>query len=238
MYLGRLDDVIPRGGLSEVPTTLFTRSRGQRHGLNRALRPKCRRIGRDLVDDLMGENETNLAPVIIRVAEKRMLAATCMCERGWRPETAKVVPKRIAYEVIKNGIERRELPAPEGGWKERMMDFGGVPGFLVRHRILPAWLEMQTLNCKLVKAEAGNFFLTSDHPAVLLNQLFMDAEPHWSYVGFSRSGFSASLATRPFRRSAPRLACLRNRARRRKGAQRSARNTCHLAIGRRTRLAG
>jgi hypothetical protein len=36
---------------------------------------------------------------------------------------------------------------------------------------------MQSLDCKLLKAEAGSFVLTSDHPVVLLNQLFMEAEP-------------------------------------------------------------
>jgi Protein of unknown function (DUF4238) len=160
------------------------------------------------VDELMGENETNLTPVLIPVAEKesfdskelvalRMLAATLHVRTRKAVETAKVVPKRIAYKVVKDGIERGELPAPEGGWKEGMMDFEGVPGFLVRHRILPAWLEMQTLNWKLLKAEAGNFFLTSDHPVVLLNQLFMDAEPHRSYVGLVSVRLSASLANQP-----------------------------------------
>jgi hypothetical protein len=59
------------------------------------------------------------------------------------------------------GIKRGELPAPEGGWREGLMDFEGVPGFLVGYRILPAWLEMQTLNCKLLKAEAGGRQLLS-----------------------------------------------------------------------------
>jgi hypothetical protein len=160
------------------------------------------------VDDLMGVNETNLAPVLIRVAEKesfdskelvalQMLAATLHFRTRKAVETAKVVPKRIAYEVIKDGIERGELPAPEGGWEEGMVDFEGVPGFLVQHGILPAWLEMRTLNCKLLKAEAPGFFLTSDHPVVLLNQLFMDAEPHRSCVGFSRSGFQLLLPISP-----------------------------------------
>ena len=146
--------------------------------------------------------------MLIRVAKKesfdakelvalRMLAATLHARTRKAVETAKVFPKRIAYEVIKNGIERGELPPPEGGWKEGMMDFEGVPGFLVRHLILPAWLEMQTLDCKLLKAEAGTFFLTSDHPVVLLNQLFMQAEPDRSYVGFSRSGFQLLLPIGP-----------------------------------------
>lgn len=160
------------------------------------------------VDELMGEHETELAPLLIRVAKKesfdakelvalRMLAATLHARTRKAVETAKVFPKRIAYEVIKSGIERGELPPPEGGWKEGMMDFDGVPGFLVRNLILPAWLEMQTLNCKLLKAEPGNFFLTSDHPVVLLNQFFMDAEPHRSFVGFSRSGFQLLLPISP-----------------------------------------
>jgi Protein of unknown function (DUF4238) len=160
------------------------------------------------VDDLMGKNETNLAPVLILVAEKesfdstelvalRLLAATLHSRTRKAVETAKVVPKRIAHDVIKNAIERGKLSAPEGGWEEGMMDFGGVPGSLIQHNILPAWLEMQTLDCKLLKAEAAAFFLTSDHPVVLLNLLFMDAEPHRSYVGFSRSGFQLLLPISP-----------------------------------------
>lgn len=69
------------------------------------------------VDDLMGKQETNLAPVLIRVAQKEsfdseelvalgMLAATLHSRTRKAVETAKVVPKRIAYEVIKNAIER------------------------------------------------------------------------------------------------------------------------------------
>jgi hypothetical protein len=76
----------------------------------------------------MGETEANLAPVVIRVAEKecfdstesvalRLLAATLHSRTRKAVEIAKVVPKRIAYEVIKNAIERGKLPAPEGGWE-------------------------------------------------------------------------------------------------------------------------
>jgi len=156
------------------------------------------------IDELMGENESSLAPVLIRVVEKesfdskelvalRMLAATLHVRTRKAVETAKVVPKRIADEVIKNGIEQGELPVPEGGWKEGMMDFEGVPGFLVGSRILPAWLEMQTLS-KLLRAEPGNFFVTSDHPVVLLNQCFMDTEPQRSICGIQSVRLSASLA--------------------------------------------
>ena len=60
------------------------------------------------VDELMGENETKLAPMLIRVAKKesfdakelvalRMLAATLHARIRKAVETAKVVPKRIAH---------------------------------------------------------------------------------------------------------------------------------------------
>jgi hypothetical protein len=112
-------------------------------------------------------------------------------------EEAKLFPKQVAYEVIKSAIERGKLPAPEGGWKEGMMDFGGVPGFLVQHTVIPCWMEMQTLECKLLQPPAGTYFVTSDHPVVLLNQFCAHLEPHRSFVGFSRSGFQVVMPISP-----------------------------------------
>jgi hypothetical protein len=161
-----------------------------------------------VADDLMTQTEKDLAPVLTDVLRKesfnskdlvalRFLVATLHIRTRKAVEAAKVYPKRIAYEVIKNGIERGRLPAPKEGWKEGMMDFGGVPGSLIKYDIIPVWMEMQTLECKLLKAEGGAFFLTSDHPVVVLNERFAKEEPERSYVGFSRSGFQCLLPLSP-----------------------------------------
>lgn len=112
-------------------------------------------------------------------------------------EEAKVFDKHIAYEVIKSAIERGKLPEPKWGWKEGMMDFKGVPGFLIQNTTIPCWMEMQTLECKLLHAPDGAYFVTSDHPVVLLNQFCAHLEPHRSFVGFSRSGFQVVMPISP-----------------------------------------
>jgi len=58
-------------------------------------------------------------------------------------------------------------------------------------------MEMQTLECKLLRAPEGSFFISSDHPVVILNQFCATAEPHRSFVGFSRSGFQLLLPVSP-----------------------------------------
>ena len=160
------------------------------------------------LDELLQQCEDDLAPVLVRVSQKgcfdskelvalRLLAVILMVRTKKSVELAKVFPKRVAYEVIKSGIERGELPAPSGGWKEGMMDFTGVAGVELKAAAVPCWLEMQTLGCKLLEAEEGSWFVASDHPVVMLNQLFAALEPHRSFVGFSRSGFQLLLPISP-----------------------------------------
>jgi hypothetical protein len=75
----------------------------------------------------------------------------------------------------------------------------GVSGFLVKQVLLECYLEMATLQCKLLEPAAGLKFITSDHPAVCMNQLLSkDAEATGrSYTGFSRSGFQLVLPISP-----------------------------------------
>jgi hypothetical protein len=154
------------------------------------------------LDHLLKRCEDDLAPVLIRVGQKkefddkelvalRFLAVILHVRNRKTIEAAKLFDKKIAYEVIKSAIEQGDLPpCPEpGGWKEGMMDFSGVAGCLMKWTAIPCWLEMQTLSYKLLEAAPQTFFITSDHPVVMLNQLFASAEPHRSFVGFSRSGF-------------------------------------------------
>lgn len=162
----------------------------------------------EALNDLLGRGEDDLAPVLVEVTRRgdfdskervalNLLAALLNTRTKRAIEEAKVFPKHIAYEVIRSAIDRGELPEPKGGWKEGMMDFGGVAGFIIQHGLIPCWLEMQTLECKLLRAASGTSFITSDHPVVLLNQFCSHCEPHRSFVGFSRSGFQAVLPISP-----------------------------------------
>jgi hypothetical protein len=160
------------------------------------------------LDDLLQQCEHDLAPVLLRVTQQRkfdskelvalrFLAVILKVRTRKSVELAKVFPRKIAYEVIKSAIERGELPEPQGGWKEGMMDFTGVAGVEFKSTAVLCWLEMQTLGCKLLEAETGSWFVTSDHPVVMMNQLFAALEPHRSFAGFSRSGFQLLLPISP-----------------------------------------
>ena len=160
------------------------------------------------LDDLLQQCEHDIAPVLVRVSRTsqfdakdlealRFLAIILHVRTRKAIEIAKVFEKKIAYEVIKSAIERGELPPPPAGWNEEMVDFTGVAGVLMKTSAIPCWLEMQTLGCKLLEATPQNFFITSDHPVVRLNQLFASSEPHRSFAGFSRSGFQLLLPISP-----------------------------------------
>lgn len=160
------------------------------------------------LDELLQQCEKDLAPVLSRVSRTmefdakelvalRFLAVILHVRNRKTIEVAKLFPKKIAYKVIKSAIDRGELPPCPDGWKEGMMDFDGVAGSLMKWSAIPCWLEMQTLHCKLVEAAPETFFITSDHPVVLMNQLFAFSEPHRSFVGFSRSGFQLLLPISP-----------------------------------------
>jgi hypothetical protein len=160
------------------------------------------------LDDLFKQIEGDLAPVLVRVSKQRkfdskelialrLLAVILNGRTRKSVELAKVFPKKICYEAVKAAIERGELPEPEGGWSEEMMNFTGVAGAQLKATAISCWLEMQTLGCKLLEAENGSFFVTSDNPVVTMNQLFTAIEPHRSFVGFSRSGFQLLLPISP-----------------------------------------
>jgi hypothetical protein len=62
---------------------------------------------------------------------------------------------------------------------------------LLRHNLIPCWMEMQTLWQKfLIPApDSGKRFLTSDHPVVTLNPFLNQKDCDRSFSGISRSGF-------------------------------------------------
>jgi hypothetical protein len=160
------------------------------------------------LNEILWQFENDIAPVLLRVtrsmefdAKERsalnMLAVLLHTRTKSAVEQAKVFPKRIAYEFIKSAIESGRLPEPKGGWKEGIMDFKGMPGLLIQTATIPCWMEMQTLECKLLRAPEGSSFVTSDHPVVILNQFCASAEPHRSFAGFSRSGFQLLMPISP-----------------------------------------
>jgi hypothetical protein len=160
------------------------------------------------LNEILWQFENNIAPVLLCVTQHmefdakersalNMLAVLLHTRTKSAVEQAKVFPKRIAYEVIKSAIESGKLPETKGGWKEGMMDFQGIPGLLIQTATIPCWMEMQTLECKLLSAPERSSFITSDHPVVILNQFCADAEPHRSFAGFSRSGFQLLMPISP-----------------------------------------
>lgn len=161
------------------------------------------------LEQLFAQSENDIAPVLAGLSTKldfngpelvalRLLVAQLHVRTRKAAESAKVFPKHIAYKVIKAAIERGDLPPPpDGKWTEDMMDFKGVPGFLFQTGTIPCWLEMQTLDCKLLRAPASASFITSDNPVVLLNQFAVGADPIRSFVGFGQSGFQLLLPVSP-----------------------------------------
>jgi hypothetical protein len=160
------------------------------------------------LNQILWQSENDLAPVLTRISTKadfnfperfalNFFAALLHLRTKSAIEQAKVFPRRIAYEVIRHGIEKGELPEPKEGWREDMMDFGGVPGTIIKEGVIPCWMEMQTLECKLLRANSDDFFITSDHPAVILNQFCVGADSVRSFVGFSLSGFQLLLPISP-----------------------------------------
>lgn len=161
------------------------------------------------LEKLFAQAENGIAPVLVGLSTKldfngpelvalRLLVAQLHVRTRKAAESAKVFPKRIAYEVIKAAIERGDLPPPpDGKWTEDMIDFTGVPGFLFETGTIPCWLEMQTLDSKLLRVTAPASFITSDNPVVLLNQFAVGADPIRSFVGFGQSGFQLLLPVSP-----------------------------------------
>jgi hypothetical protein len=160
-------------------------------------------------DKLLGTTESDLAPVVAEVLKQqdfnspqlvalRLLAVLLHVRTKKAIEIAKVFPRYIAYEVIKHGIETGRLPAPPGGhWTEDMMDFGGVAGSLIKEGVIPCWMEMQTMQLKLLRAPHGDCFITSDNPVVILNQFCSRADSPRSFAGFSLTGFQLLLPVSP-----------------------------------------
>ncbi|HWW02798.1 MAG TPA: DUF4238 domain-containing protein [Candidatus Acidoferrum sp.] len=161
------------------------------------------------LNDLLWKSETDLAPVLKRVAQKqdfdvkesnalKFLAVIFHMRTRKAADIAKVFPKYMASEVIRSAIERGELPPPPQGVEklEEVIDFKGASGLLMQ-QVICCWMEMATLDCKLLLATGSDHFITSDNPVSILNQFCAGLEPYRRVAGFSKSGFQLLLPIDP-----------------------------------------
>jgi len=156
----------------------------------------------DSLDEWLSAVESTSAEVLRRISETRkmtdeelvglrMLAVIFYLRTRKAADVAKLMPKWKADIILKDAIDRGELPPPPGGWRPGLMDFTGASGMLLRHSLIPCWMEMQTVWQKFLVPgpDTVKQFLTSDHPVVTLNPFLDQNDGDRSFSGFSRSGF-------------------------------------------------
>lgn len=165
--------------------------------------------GNKALDKILQNYENRIAPILVQVVQKegftepdlvdlRWLAASLHLRTKRAAEAYKVLPKRIFFEFVQSGIDSGALPPPpDGEWKKEMVDCRGASAFILQNGAISCALEMHTLGCKLLKADQGCFFVTSDNPAVLLNQFCIGADRFRSFAGFGKSGFQLLLPISP-----------------------------------------
>jgi len=177
-----------------------------------SIKGQCQRdyfYGKDgPTDAMLQETERTIAPALYAVNKSRtatteqwqglrLLAVQLHLRTSKAAELAKVFPRFAADQMINAAIKKGELPEPTGGWRAEMMDFEGVPQSLLGLNLLACYFETTTLRCKLLSAPPGSFFITSDNPAITLNQFAADAKGVRDYVGFAQSGFQLVLPLSP-----------------------------------------
>jgi len=160
------------------------------------------------LDELLWNSENDIAPVLVRVIQKqdfdtkeinalKMFAVILNVRTRKAVEAAKVFPKYHAKSVIESAIQQGALPpVPDGDSIDEVIDFKGIAGMLIQQTI-PCWMETQVLSAKLLKAQNGFYFITSDNPVVVLNQFCVGADSMQKFVGFGRSGFQLLMPISP-----------------------------------------
>ena len=159
-------------------------------------------------DAMLQDTEQAIAPALYAVNKSRtatteqwqglrLLAVQLHLRTSKAAELAKVFPRFAADQIITTAIKKGELPEPSGGWRAEMMDFEGVPQSLLGLNLLACYFETAILRCKLLSAPPGSFFISSDNPAITLNQFAADAKGVRDYVGFAQSGFQLVLPLSP-----------------------------------------
>lgn len=164
--------------------------------------------GNQGLNDVIGQSEQEIAPVLAKVIRTedfnvselnalKLLSSVFFMRTRKSAESIKVLPRYLAMESLQSAIDRGELPPPPGGTlDENMIDFSGAPGFAM-NQLLTCWMEMHTLDGKILKADEKSWFLTSDNPVAVLNQFCAAADRYGRFVGFSRSGFQLTLPISP-----------------------------------------
>ncbi|HAO78306.1 MAG TPA: hypothetical protein DCQ92_04875 [Verrucomicrobia subdivision 3 bacterium] len=159
-------------------------------------------------DDLLTAYEDVIAPVLKEVCNKKsfddkelgtlqMMAVILHKRTRKAMEAAKVTPRYMAVKLIQGAIKRGELPpCPDGEVTEEMFDFTNTAGSMIFQACL-SYMDMQTLRCKLLQSSIGSHFITSDNPAVVLNQFCVGVNPNFSFAGFAKSGFQLLLPISP-----------------------------------------
>jgi len=152
----------------------------------------------------MLENKT--APTLAAVVKKedytlvdfddlRWFAATLNLRTKKAAESYKVLPTHMCHEFLNTEIASGRLPPPPEGLTKDIIDWGGVPSFLMRQAI-PCAMHMQNLALKLLKPPSNSFFITSDNPVVLLNQ-YSEGKSQHHYAGLGRAGIQVLLPFAP-----------------------------------------
>lgn len=129
----------------------------------------------------------------------RYLAALFNVRTKRAAEIHGLLSRRMFFDVVNDGIKTGALPPPPSDWSMETVGVKGVSGHLVKNVLLKCFLEMATLQCKLLEPTGTMQFITSDHPVVCMNQLLAQeaVKDNRSYSGFSRSGFQLILPISP-----------------------------------------
>lgn len=129
----------------------------------------------------------------------RFLAALFSIRTKKAAEIHGLLSRRMFFDVVNDGIQHGKVPPPPPDWSMDTVGVNGVSGFLVKNTLLQCFFEMATLECKLLHPTGHLSFVTSDHPAVCMNQIFAEetSQTGRSYAGFSRSGFQLVLPLSP-----------------------------------------
>lgn len=165
--------------------------------------------GKDKIwDDLLTAYEGVIAPVLKEVCAKKcfddkelgtlqMMAVILHKRTRKAMEAAKVAMRYMAVKLTQSAIKRGELPpCPDGEVTEEMFDFKNPAGTMIYEACI-CYMHMQTLGCKLLQSSLGSYFITSDNPAVVLNQFCIGTNSNFSFAGFAKSGFQLLLPISP-----------------------------------------
>lgn len=136
----------------------------------------CRKVANGQEIDLEEFEALKYIAIILKMRSRKAI------------EEGKLLSKRIFYEVIENALEAGELPPAPPSWNRDAIKVGGVCSTHIKASSDYAYLEMSTLDHKILLANDERQFITSDNPIVTINQLFPPKNGR-SFTGFSRSGF-------------------------------------------------